>query len=194
MQILNERYDAAVPVSSLYLHPQNPREGNVGLITKSIETVGWYGAIIAQVSTRRILAGNHRYRSALESEAADVPVIWVDVDDETALKIMLVDNKASDEASNNEAALIDLLKGIVAETGTLDGTGYSGDDLDDLIASLLSAGGPPPEEPIPASPAPDDTRKQYAYTVMVICASEVEQEATFTKLQQEGYSCKVVNT
>jgi DNA modification methylase len=140
MELLNKNYDPAVSVGTLNLHPENPREGDQGLITQSIETLGFYGALIVQVSTRFILAGNHRYRSAIENGAASLPVIWVDVNDEVALRILLADNKASDSASNNEAALSELLKGLMLETGTLEGTCFSPEDLDQLLADIDSAG------------------------------------------------------
>jgi hypothetical protein len=143
MELLNQAYDPAVPVETLNLHPENPREGNVGLIVQSIESLGFYGALVCQKSTRYILAGNHRYRSALENEATTLPVIWLDISDDAAIRILLADNKTSDEASNNEAALGELLQAIMADTGTLEGTGYSGDDLDQLISDVLRAANAP---------------------------------------------------
>jgi hypothetical protein len=198
MLILNQSYDPAVPVGILNLHPDNPREGNVGLITQSIETIGFYGAVVAQKSTSFILAGNHRYRSALENEATTMPVIWVDVPDDIALRILLVDNKAADDASNNEPALADLLRGLMETTGTLDGTGYSPEELDDLISGLNAADNQPAagekKDPPPAPGDPGENRYKEQYAVIVVCATEVEQEATYNRLVGEGFNCKVVST
>ena len=129
------------PVDDLTLHPANPREGDIGAIVTSIERNGWYGTIVAQASTRHVLAGNHRLQAARQLGIDEVPVWWVDCDDETALRILLADNRTSDLATNNDGLLTELLAGIAAQSvDDLLGTGYDGDDLDDLL------GTPPPTE------------------------------------------------
>lgn len=121
------------PVESLSAHPENPRQGDIAAIHDSIQRHGWYGVIIAQRSTRRIIAGNHRWYAAREAELAEVPVHWLDVDDDEATRIMLVDNRANDLAAYDEADLAQLLARL-AETPTgLDGTGYDQAALDALL-------------------------------------------------------------
>ena len=58
-------------VSELKQHPQNPRRGNVEAIKQSIETSGFFGAIIVQKSTGYILAGNLRSRVAQSGRRRD---------------------------------------------------------------------------------------------------------------------------
>lgn len=135
MRILNQGTEV-VPLDSLKQHPRNARSGDLGAIHQSIEANGFYGAVIAQKSTGFILAGNHRWLAAVQAEATEIPVTWVDVDDDHALRIMLADNRTNDLASMDEAALADLLKELHAATGTLTGTGYDGDDLDELLSDL----------------------------------------------------------
>lgn len=135
MRILNQGTEV-VPLDSLKQHPRNARSGDLGAIHQSIEANGFYGAVIAQKSTGFILAGNHRWLAAVQAGAAEIPVTWVDVDDDHALRIMLADNRTNDLASMDEAALADLLKELHAATGTLTGTGYDGDDLDELLSDL----------------------------------------------------------
>ena len=65
-----------------------------------------------------------------------VPVHWVDVDDETALRILIADNRASDRAANDEAFLTELLMQIAQGDEGLLGTGYDGDDLDSMLADI----------------------------------------------------------
>lgn len=93
-------------------------------IGASIETNGFYGTIVAQKSTGYVLAGNHRLLAAKAAGAKTLDVAWVDVDDDRALRIMLVDNKSSDDASNDEAALGALLEELSATELQLDGTGF----------------------------------------------------------------------
>lgn len=109
----------------------------MGAIYQSIEANGFYGAIVAQRSTGYILAGNHRYKAAVEAGAKSVPVIWVDVDDETAVRVLLADNRTNDVASYDNAVLAEILTELANGPG-LEGTGYDGDDLDQLLNDLGS--------------------------------------------------------
>jgi DNA modification methylase len=107
----------------------------LGAILESINENGFYGSIVAQRSTGFILAGNHRYQAALQAGASEVPVTWVDVDDARALRILLADNRTTRLGHDNEQALAELLKEL-ADDGGLAGTGYDGDDLDELLKEL----------------------------------------------------------
>jgi ParB-like chromosome segregation protein Spo0J len=135
VKILNEATEL-VALNKLKPHPKNPRQGDVGAIHVSIEANGFWGSVIAQKSTGHILAGNHRFLAAKHANADEIPVTWVDVTDEEALRILLADNRTNDLASYNDEALAELLDGLLQETGTLDGTGYDGDDLDELIRNI----------------------------------------------------------
>jgi DNA modification methylase len=130
-----EQEYAQASVKDLRPHPKNPRQGDVGAIHESIEANGFYGAIVAQRGTGYILAGNHRYKAAVQSGAKQVPVIWLDVDEATATRVLLADNRTNDRASYDNAALAEILAELAAGPG-LEGTGYDGDDLDALIADL----------------------------------------------------------
>ncbi len=138
-------------IGELKPHPSNPRQGDVGAIIQSIEANGWYGTLVAQISTGHVLAGNHRLQAAIHCGLDRVPVHWVDVDDDTAHRILLADNRTTDLATYDEHALADLLVEM-GKTGNLDGTGYDGDDLDDLLADLERHGPDAVEPPTPAPP------------------------------------------
>ncbi|MGB1506011.1 MAG: DNA methyltransferase [Acidimicrobiales bacterium] len=138
-------------VTELKPHPSNPRQGDVGAIIQSIEANGWYGTLVAQISTGHVLAGNHRLQAAIHCGLDRVPVHWVDVDDDTAHRILLADNRTTDLATYDEHALADLLVEM-GKTGNLEGSGYDGDDLDDLLAEL-ERHGPDSEDPaVPDAP------------------------------------------
>ena len=123
------------PLADLTPHPSNPRQGDIGAIIQSIEANGWYGTLVAQISTGYVLAGNHRLQAARHCGIDRVPVHWVDVDDDTANRILLADNRTTDLATYDNSLLADLLVEM-GKTGNLEGTGYDGDDLDDLLADL----------------------------------------------------------
>lgn len=124
------------PLTALNVHPDNPRQGDVGAIIQSIETNGWYGTLVAQVSTGNVLAGNHRLQAAIHCGLDRVPVHWVDVDDDTARRILIADNRTSDLASYDDNYLAELLTEVATTEAGLLGTGWDGDDLDELIADL----------------------------------------------------------
>ena len=101
-----------VDPNTLELHPENPRQGDIGAIVTSIEQNGWYGTLIAQQKSRRVLAGNHRLQAALALDMKEVPVYWVDVDDTEAQRILLADNRVSDLATWDDSILVGLLEGL----------------------------------------------------------------------------------
>tara|TARA_R110000824_G_scaffold188170_2_gene369508 strand:- start:1168 stop:1740 length:573 start_codon:yes stop_codon:yes gene_type:complete len=121
------------PTVDLTLHPDNPRQGDIGAIIESIEANGWFGTLVAQCSTGHVLAGNHRLQAASHLDIDKVPVHWVDVDDEAALRILLADNRTSDLATNDDAVMAELLTTLATTDIGLPGTGYDGDDLDLLL-------------------------------------------------------------
>lgn len=133
LTVANKRHATDVPVELLIPHPDNARQGDIGSIMESIQVNGWFGSIVVQESTSHILAGNHRYEAASELGFAVIPdVIYVDVDDKQALKILLADNKTADDSIYNDEMLLDLLRSV----DNLEGTGYSADDLRALEALM----------------------------------------------------------
>lgn len=144
-RVLEQDYEM-VGIESVRPHPKNPRQGDVGAISESIEANGFYGAIVVQRSTGFVLAGNHRLMAARAQGLSEVPCVWVDVDDERAVKILLADNRTNDLASYNDSVLAELLADL-ANTSDLTGTGYDGDDLDALIASMAKTVIPPDSFP-----------------------------------------------
>jgi ParB-like chromosome segregation protein Spo0J len=137
VKIINETTEL-VSVDKLKPHPKNPRQGDVGAIHVSIEANGFYGSVIAQKSTGHILAGNHRFLAAKHANAEEIPVTWVDVSDAEAVRILLADNRTNDLATYNQDALAELLEGLMRETGSINGTGYDGDDLDELLKAITA--------------------------------------------------------
>lgn len=124
-----------VKVGDLKPHPKNARQGDIGAIIISIEQNGWFGTIVAQKSTKYILAGNHRFQAAVQLGMTHVPVFWVDCDDDRALAILVADNRTSDIGSWDEDGLREILVGLNQENMLL-GTGYDEEDLARLLGQL----------------------------------------------------------
>ena len=115
-------------------HPENPRTGDVAVITESIRANGCYRPVYAQRSTGHILAGNHTYE-ALTSHLGEsrVPVVLLDVNDDEAKRILLVDNRSSDLAAYHNPALARVLEQLAPNLG---GTGYDAEDYRTVLTLL----------------------------------------------------------
>ncbi len=119
-----------VPLASITRHPRNARTHNLDIIKESLRTHGQFLPLLVQTSTKYILAGNGRHEGMEQLGWDTADVIYTDVDDEQATKILLVDNRSSDTGDYRDAELVALLESI----GDLVGTGYDSFDLDDLLA------------------------------------------------------------
>jgi DNA modification methylase len=127
---------AVVPIESIVPHERNVNEGDIGAIHESIGANGFYGRVLVQESTRKILAGKHRWLAARQQGATEIPVELLDVDDATAIRVMLADNRTARLGHDDEDALAALLQEISDDQGDLAGTGYDGDFLDELLSEL----------------------------------------------------------
>jgi ParB-like chromosome segregation protein Spo0J len=107
---------------------ENPREGDIGAISESLRLHGQYRPIVAR-RDGTILVGNHTYKAARALGWKQVMVVWSDVDDEEALKIVLVDNRTSDLGTYDT----DELSALLSSLQNWDGTGFDGDDVDAII-------------------------------------------------------------
>lgn len=141
MTLLNETAEL-VHADRLKEHPSNPRRGDLERIQESIEHNGFYGTLVVQRSTGFILAGNHRFRAARNLGYTEFPVAWVDVTEDEAHRIMLADNRTGDVADYDNEALLALLTDLDGS----DGTGYSPDDIEDLVSLLGAVPTAPVEE------------------------------------------------
>jgi len=141
-----------LPITQLHPHPTNPRNGDTDAIAQSLQTNGQYRPIVA-TKDGTILAGNHTYAAAMELgwEHLDVVVLDIDPYSADAHRIMLADNRTADLGRYDDGLLLDLLR----ELETLEGTGYTDDDLaalthlveaPDLDALAAQVGAPTDED------------------------------------------------
>ncbi|GGX36450.1 ParB/RepB/Spo0J family partition protein [Streptomyces noursei] len=126
--------DLAVPVDELAPYHRNPRTGDLDSITESLSAHGQYRPIVANRGTltgrpNEILAGNHTLKAAKQLGWGEIAVTWLDVDDDIAAKIAIVDNRTSDLAGYDTLLLADILQDLP----DLQGTGYDQEQLDQLL-------------------------------------------------------------
>jgi ParB-like nuclease family protein len=138
-----------VPVDKITTHPENPRKGNVSLIMESLAEYDLTQPLVVQRSTGYVLAGNHRLRAAIGLGWTEVDVVYADLDDVRAKKYMLMDNRTADLGTYDEELLAELLASM---SDDLLYTGYTPDDMDDLLAA---------QDQLPVLP-PAETGASYA--------------------------------
>lgn len=145
--------DLRVPIGGLRPYARNPRRGDLAAIRASLEAHGQYRPIVVNRRTDEVLAGNHTLAAALELGWAEIAATYVDVDDEAAARIVLVDNRTTDLATYDDSELAQLL----ASLPDLEGTAWGARELDKLLADVADAGadagrdtepGPPPADPV----------------------------------------------
>jgi hypothetical protein len=119
-------------IDELNPYPNNPRRGNIKLIAESLAEYGQYKPIIVNKLNNQILVGNHTHAAAKSLGWTEIEVSYVEVDEETAAKIVLVDNRASDLGGYDNNALLELLERL----NDLEHTGYGDDEYDDVLARL----------------------------------------------------------
>jgi len=119
---------ASVAISSLEAYPTNPRRGDIEAIAQSLKSHGQYRPIVIQYGTNFILAGNHTYKAAKKLGWKKIKVTYIEVDETTARRIVLADNRLTDLAGYNEP----LLKSLLQALPELDGTGFTQSEVDTL--------------------------------------------------------------
>lgn len=122
-----------IPIDQVQPATRNPRRGDVEVIAESLERNGQYRPIVVNRPTGQILAGNHTWRAAKSLDWEKIAVTFVDVDEDDAARIMLADNRTADLGGYDDALIATILKDL---DGDLVGTGYSEDDLSELIDTL----------------------------------------------------------
>lgn len=172
-----------VPVDSLEPHPENARQGDVGAISESLRVNGIYRPLLVQKSSNLILKGNNTWQAVKALGWKEVPVTYADVEDDEAVRIMLADNRLADKAGYYNVALASVLMDL----DSLDGTGFTPPDIDDIVKDL-----PQERDAAATINAPADVRRvatlKFGPNTVSVCGkqySEWEQS-----LIEEGYMSK----
>ncbi len=136
---------AAVWVDVSALHPwkNNPRinDAAVDKVAQSIKRFGFGAPLIARKADGEVIAGHTRLKAAIKLGLRQVPVRYVDLDPADAHLLALADNKTSEIAEWDDAALgkiLDELRG--QDIDLLDGTGFTDSEIRKLIDGATGAG------------------------------------------------------
>jgi ParB/RepB/Spo0J family partition protein len=126
-----------VPAAALRRWEANPRTiSKEGLekVAESIRRFGFLAPIVARRSDGRIAAGHMRLRAAVEILGLDeVPVRWVELDDEELAAYAIADNRTAEEADWDRLSLAGVLEGFEDASELLASTGLTDDEVRELI-------------------------------------------------------------
>lgn len=171
---------AQTSIAELKFYPGNARRGDIDLIADSLSKLGQYKPIVVNADGT-ILAGNHTVMAAQRLGWETIDVHRVDVDDETAKRIVLVDNKSNDQSTYDVEELVNLL----TELPNLDATGFTRDEVDDLLETLDALDDEDIPDP-PKDPQPE------GYNLLVECENVEEQQRIKSRLLAEGITVSEV--
>ncbi len=127
--------------AAVYLAPSdlNPWEGNprvndhvVDKVALSIERFQFGAPILARREDMMVIAGHTRLKAALKLGLEQVPVRLLDLTISEAKALALADNKLSEEAQWS-AAVDDILRDLDMEDISLEGLGWSDDELAQIL-------------------------------------------------------------
>lgn len=179
-------HDPSVPISDLANYHRNARIGDVDKIRESLSVNGQYRSICVNRGTytgrkNEVLAGNHTLKAARSLGWDNVAVDWVDVDDEGARRIVLADNRTADRGRYDN----DMLIAEISQLESFDGTGYTQEDLDKLLAG--------PEEG--EDPKDSEAEEQYRNRFELVIETEGEdhQRELYERFVSEGLRVRVLS-
>ncbi len=153
-------------------HPQQQRRVLAGVL----QEIGYADALLARrLPDGKLQLLDGHLRAELTPEQT-VPVLVLDLNEEEADKLLAVLDPISALAGRDEEKLQQLLQNVQTQ--------------DQAVASLLEELGQSatPAEPEPAS----QVHLPELYQVLVQCRDEEDQRQLYERLQQEGYSCRVL--
>ncbi|MFA5423826.1 MAG: ParB/RepB/Spo0J family partition protein [Phycisphaerae bacterium] len=131
-----------VSVDSVKLNPKNPRDndGAVDAVAGSMKRFDWTNPILVRKANNVIIAGHTRWKAAKKLGIKSVPVIFCDMTEAQADAYMLADNKLSELASWDDAALTKIIAELQEQGVDLLSLGFDQKEIDKLFATQKELG------------------------------------------------------
>ena len=128
-----------VPVDDLKLNPQNPRknEANVEAVVKSMVAFGWTNPILVRKADKTVIAGHTRLKAAIAEGLAEVPVVYLDLNEVDAKTYMIADNKLTENVDWDLPMLADIFNDLDELDVNMDLTGFSPDEIADIAPATF---------------------------------------------------------
>ena len=122
----------AINIDKLSFLEGNPRQGDIEAVAKSYKQFGQRKPIVA-TTDHVVIAGNHQLAAARQLGWDEIAVVITDDDELTAKAFALADNRTAELGSYDDDLLADLLSEVSSVPELMDSTGFTEDDLFDLI-------------------------------------------------------------
>jgi DNA modification methylase len=128
-----ERVDPATLIGAEY-NPRKIDSHQLEALKRSIDRWGFVEPVIVNKRTGLIVGGHQRTKAALELAVEEIPVTYVDLDDDAEKALNIALNKISGEW--DEDKLTELLADLEKGGQDLEDLGFDASELDDLLDEL----------------------------------------------------------
>ena len=121
-------------------NPRHHSERNIQDIQRSIKQFGFTNPILVRREDNMVIAGHGRLQSAQELGVEQVPVIYLDFNENDARLYAITDNRTAETSEWDLLALDDLVQALEAEGVDLVETGFEIDELEELLEEVQPPG------------------------------------------------------
>lgn len=133
-------YDEIVPLAKLVENPKNPNkhgEKQIALLAEIIKATGWRAPITVSKRSGFIVSGHGRLAAAYKMGANAAPVEFQDYASEAEeYSALVADNRLAELADLDNTMLAEILSEINTGELPLELTGYTDQDLDEILGEL----------------------------------------------------------
>lgn len=127
-----------VKLSEVYPDPKNARSHdshNLEVIKNSLKKYGQYRPLVVQKSNMTIRVGNGLYQVLVNEKYEEADAVILDLTDEEATALSIMDNKSSDMSIFNEQQLAEAIQSLPEELLTI--TGFTDLELAKYVESAM---------------------------------------------------------
>ena len=194
-------HDEIVAIEKVIPNPKNPNQHNehqVEVLANLIEAAGWRRPITISKRSGLIVKGHGCFMAAKQNKWTQVPVDYQEyASDAEEWSDLIADNRLAELSTLDEERLIDLIGDINLEEAPIELTGYTKEDIAQIIASLGGENDTQHDEADATEPVNNIPITQTGDLWMLgphrlICGSATDEKA-IEKLMQ-GEKADLVNT
>lgn len=157
--MIDKKWYKYIDIYDAIPNERNSKDHDVGVLCESMIRFGFTQPVLINESDNKILAGHGRIKAlqqlhnkgydapkridvAVDMENGEretwmVPCYYINIKDKAEAEAYLIaDNRLTEIGGWLDDKLVDSLKNVLEETGSLDGTGWDLEDLDDIVKEL----------------------------------------------------------